>query len=241
MLKIQAAVSLTALCALTMLLRPPPAVALNPSLDVSQYAHTAWTFREGFFNGTVYAFAQADDGYLLLGTQTGVVRFDGVRASPLPLAPGQQLPSTAVGALLPARDGSLWIGTFGGLVSWKDGRLTENAALANQSVIALLEGRDGTVWAGGFGSPAGKLCAIRGESTNCYGEDGSLGGAVTSLYEDADGSLWVGAATGLWRWKPGPPRRYLSERIPSFQGFAQGDHGSGVIVAIDSVSANCRR
>ena len=157
MLKRQAAVSLTALCALSMLLRPPPAAALNPSLDVSQYAHTAWTFREGFFNGTVYAFAQADDGYLLLGTQTGVVRFDGVRASPLPLPPGQQLPSTAVGALLPARDGSLWIGTFGGLVSWKDGRLTEIAALAKQSVIALLQARDGTVWAGGFGSPAGKL------------------------------------------------------------------------------------
>ena len=236
MLKKQAAVSLTALCALSMLLRPPPAVALNPSRDVSQYAHTAWTFREGFFNGTVYAFAQADDGYLLLGTQTGVVRFDGVRASALPLPPGQQLPSTAVGALLPAHDGSLWIGTFGGLVSWKDGRLTKIAALANQSVIALLEGRDGTVWAGGFGSPGGKLCAIRGESTNCYGDDGSLGGAVTSLYEDGDGSLWVGAATGLWRWKPGPPVRYPSERIPSFQGFAQGDHGSGVIVAIDSVS-----
>jgi PAS domain S-box-containing protein len=236
MLKRQFALSLPAVCTLSVLLWPPPVVALNPSLDVSQYAHTAWTFREGFFNGTVYAFAQADDGYLLLGTQTGVVRFDGVRASPLPLTPGQQLPSTAVGALLTARDGTLWVGTLDGLVSWRNGQLTQYPALGHHYVLALLEGRDGTVWAGGFGSPTGKLCAMRGESTNCYGDDGSLGAAVTSLYEDGDGSLWVGAATGLWRWKPGPPRRYPSERIPSFQGFAQGDHDTGVMVAIDSVS-----
>ena len=151
MLKRQAAVALIALCALTILLRPPPAIALDPSLDISQYAHTAWTFRNGFFNGAVYTIAQAADGYLWLGTQTGCVRFDGVRAVPLPLPPGQQLPSTAVGALLPARDGTLWIGTLDGLVSWKNGQLTEYPALAGQSVIALLQERDGTVWAGGFG------------------------------------------------------------------------------------------
>jgi signal transduction histidine kinase/ligand-binding sensor domain-containing protein len=224
-----------ALRTLTLLLCSFPALALDPSLDISQYAHTAWTFRNGFLNGTVYAFAQTPDGYLWLGTQSGIVRFDGVRALPLPLPPGQQLPSTSVGALLTARDGTLWIGTLGGLVSWKNGQLTTYPALAQQSVIALFERRDGTVWAGGFGSPTGKLCAIRGGSTNCYGDDGSLGAVVASLHEDAAGNLWVAAGTGLWRWNPGPPTRYLSERIPSFQGFAQGDHGSGVVVAVDSV------
>ena len=29
-----------------------------------------------------------------------------------------------------------------------------------------------------------------------------------SLYEDSQGNLWAGAATGLWRWKPGPPKLY---------------------------------
>ena len=136
--------------------------ALDPSLDINHYAHVAWTFRNGFLNGAVYSIAQAPDGYLWLGTQSGVVRFDGVRAVPLALPPGQQLPSTAVGALLSARDGTLWIGTLDGLVSWNKGRLTEYPALAHQTVMALLEGRDGTVWVGGFGSPTGKLCAIRG-------------------------------------------------------------------------------
>ncbi|MGB9432015.1 MAG: two-component regulator propeller domain-containing protein [Candidatus Acidiferrum sp.] len=211
------------------------AFALEPSLDISQYAHSAWFFRNGFLNGAVYAIAQTPDGYLWLGTQSGVVRFDGARAVPLALPPGQQLPSTAVTSLLAARDGTLWIGTFDGLASWKDGRLTEYPALAQRSVIALFEDRDGTMWAGGFGGPTGKLCAIRDGRTTCFGEDGRLGAVVTSLYEDSDGSLWVAAATGLWRWKPGPPARFPTARIPSFQAFAQGDDGSGVILALDSV------
>src|SRR5271157_4278581 len=211
------------------------AFPIDPSLDVSQYAHSAWFFRNGFLNGAVYAITQTPDGYLWLGTQSGVIRFDGARAVPLALPPGQQLPSTAVTSLLAARDGTLWIGTFGGLASWKDGRLTEYPALAQRSVIALLEDRDGTIWAGGFGGPTGKLCAIRGGRTTCFGEDGRLGAVVTSLYEDSDGSLWVAAATGLWRWDPGPPARFPSARIPSFQAFTQGDDGSGVIVALDSV------
>ena len=229
------ALALITLGALNALFWSPALAALDPSLGISQYAHVAWTFRNGFLNGAVYAIAQAPDGYLWLGTQSGVVRFDGVRAVPLALPPGQQLPSTAVGALLWARDGTLWIGTLDGLASWSKGRLTEYPALAHQTVITLLEGRDGTVWAGGFGSPTGKLCAIRGQNAKCFGDDGSLGVAVASLYEDAEGSLWVGTATGLWRWNPGPPTRRLSIPIQSSNSLTQGEYGAGVMVATDSV------
>ncbi len=229
------ALALITLVALNAMCWSPPVFALDPSLDVSRYAHTAWTFRNGFLNGAVYAIAQTRDGYLWLGTQSGVVRFDGVRAVPLVLPPGQELPSTAVGALLAAHDGTLWIGTIDGLASWNNGRLTEYPALAHQTVLALLEARDGTVWAGGFGSPTGKLCAIRNGNATCYGDDGSLGAAVPSLYEDTDGSLWVGAATGVWRWNQGSPARYLARPIPNSQAFTLGDHGSGAMVAVDSV------
>ena len=58
------------------------AFALDPSLDVSQYAHTAWKIREGFTKGTIFSTAQTPDGYLWLGTEFGLVRFDGVHAIP---------------------------------------------------------------------------------------------------------------------------------------------------------------
>jgi signal transduction histidine kinase/ligand-binding sensor domain-containing protein len=234
--QIKAARAFVALGTVCVLLWCPHALALDPTLDVSQYAHTAWTYRNGpFLQGAVYAMTQTPDGYLWLGTQAGAVRFDGVRAVPLPLAPGQQLPSAAVGALLTARDGTLWIGTLDGLVSWKNGQLIEYPALARRTVLALLQDRDGTVWAGGFGGPTGILCAIRGGSTACYGDDGSLGSAVASLYEDIDGSLWVGAATGLWRWRPGPPTRYLATPISWGGKMTQGDHGSGLVIAVNDV------
>src|ERR1700677_2225 len=69
---------------------------LNPSLAVSQYAHTVWPTRDGFFKGVIYAMAQRADGYLWLGTEFGIVRFDGVQFEPWQPPPEQHLPSTYV-------------------------------------------------------------------------------------------------------------------------------------------------
>jgi signal transduction histidine kinase/ligand-binding sensor domain-containing protein len=186
----------------------PCASALNPSLDIDQYAHTAWTVRDGFFKGSITSIAQTPDGYLWLGTELGLLRFDGVRAVPWQPPGGEQLPSNIIRRLLTARDGGLWIGTSKGLASWKDGRLTHYPELDGRAVPALLEDREETVWAGGWATPSGRLCAIQSGSVKCYGEDGSLGAGVLSLYEDSGGNLWAGAASGLWRWKPGPPKLY---------------------------------
>ena len=55
------------------------AFALDPALDVSQYAHTAWRVSEGLSKGVlIFAMAQTPDGYLWLGTEFGLLRFDGV-------------------------------------------------------------------------------------------------------------------------------------------------------------------
>jgi len=44
------------------------AFALDPALDISQYAHTVWKIRDGSFKGVIQAIAQTPDGYLWLGT-----------------------------------------------------------------------------------------------------------------------------------------------------------------------------
>src|SRR5712664_194179 len=91
------------------------AFALNPALDVSQYAHTAWKIRDGFAKGTITSIAQTPDGYLWLGTEFGLLRFDGVRSVPWQPPSDQLLPSNDISSLLAARDGTLWIGTGRGL------------------------------------------------------------------------------------------------------------------------------
>lgn len=100
------------------------ASALNPSLDINQYAHKAWTIRDGFFKGIINAIAQTPDGYLWLGTEFGLLRFDGVRAVPWQPPDGEQLLSNFISDLLVAHDGTLWIGTLSGLASWRNSTFT---------------------------------------------------------------------------------------------------------------------
>ena len=95
----------------------PCALALNPALDISQYAHTAWTIRDGFFDSPVQTIAQTPDGYLWLGTEFGLFRFDGVRKVAWNPPGGERLPSANVLKLLVTREGRLWIGTRAGLAS----------------------------------------------------------------------------------------------------------------------------
>jgi PAS domain S-box-containing protein len=189
----------------------PGAYALDPALDVSQYAHTAWQFREGFTQGYTRSIAQTPDGYIWLGTGFGLFRFDGLRVEHWqPPLNGEQLPSNVVVSLDVARDGTFWIGTTKGLASWRDSRLTRYPKLAGLIIASILEDRNGTVWVGGIYSVAsrGKLCAIDGTNVDCYESGAVLGSGVTGLYEDSHHVLWVVGRDGVWRWRPGPPRFY---------------------------------
>ena len=213
----------------------PTASALNPALDVSQYAHTAWIFREGFAQGRVTAITQTPDGYLWLGTEFGLLRFDGVRSVPWHPPGNEHLPDTWVRSLLAARDETLWIGTLQGLASWKDGKLTRYPELAGHSVNTLLADREGTVWAGGYAGPTGTLCAIKNGSAQCDGS--GFGQWVGSLYEDRDGALWAAAQTGLWRWRRRDPKRYpVSEfAVGSSQTLNESDDGRLLIAGQDGI------
>ena len=208
-----------------------PALALDPSLDISQYGHTAWTARDGFSVGAIFAIAQTPDGYLWLGSEFGLYRFDGLHAVTWQPPAGQQLPNKPY-SLLVTRDGTLWIGTFAGLVSWNGRELTRYPEVGENFVTSLLEDREGTVWAGildgRLGSSAGRLCAIRSGHAECYGQDGAFGSFVWSLGEDSSGTLWIGTESGIWRWKPSAPRRY------AMPGMRVGDltsAGDGTLLA----------
>ena len=205
------------------------AFALNPALAVSQYARTSWKVRDGVFKGSIYAIAQTLDGYLWLGTEFGLVRFDGVRAVAWQPSGDQALGAGPIHALLTARDGTLWIGADSGLASWKAGKLTQYPELAGYQVSALLEDRERTVWAGSFGIPTGRLCAIRAGRATC--EDAAVGGGPAGFYEDRKGNLWAGVPNGLWRWKPGDPEFYSLPDEPSgVRVLGEDEDGSLLIV-----------
>ena len=179
--------------------------------DVGQYGHAKWTLRDGGLAGYPRSIAQTRDGFLWLATDFGLQRFDGVRFTSWEPPPGSSLPGVAV-RLLATGDGGLWIGTDQGLARWNDGVLSSYRQLDGEYVYALAEGREGAVWAGTSGGrDNAKLCSIRGGNVDCEGGRrrlGRLGRSVLALHEDESGQLWVGAATGLWRWGKGVPAQY---------------------------------
>src|SRR5580658_6162888 len=166
------------------------AFALDPSLEVSQYAHTSWKVRDGFVKGAIFSIAQTPDGYLWLGTEFGLARFDGVRAVPWQPPAGEHLPSNFISTLIVARDGAIWIGTHKGLARWKGGKLTNYPEVGEGSISALLEDRDGTVWIGAVGSKAAHVCAAKDSKMQCYGA-GLFGDGIDALYEDHKDDLWI--------------------------------------------------
>jgi signal transduction histidine kinase/ligand-binding sensor domain-containing protein len=204
----------------------PGAYALDPALDVSQYAHTAWKVRDGFFKGTITSIAQTPDGYIWLGTEFGLLRFDGVRAVPWQPPAGQQLPGTLITPLLVTRDGTLWIGTTAGLASWKDRELKQVAELSGRPVTSLVETRDGTVWIGTFAESGGTLCDIRSGAVHCEPASDMFGRGIKAMYEDSRGTLWLGLSNGLWRWTPGTTKFFpLPEDPFGITSFAEDEKG----------------
>jgi len=161
------------------------------TLDISQYAHATWKVADGFADGAIYNVAQTPDGYLWIGTDFGVLRFDGVRTTPW--SANGLLPSRNIRTVVTGRDGTLWIGTVNGLASWKDGKLSVYPEFAHHAIKRAMEARDGTVWAVGstFGLTilTGELCAVRNGAVRCWGKDGAFGSRVVTMYEDRKGNL----------------------------------------------------
>src|SRR5271156_269035 len=148
------------------------AFGLDPSLDINQYAHTSWKFRDVFTKGFIESIAQTPDGFLWLGTEFGLVRFDGVKAVEWPI--DASLPSKQIRSLLAGRDGTLWLGTARGLVSLKDAghKAVQYDELIGQTIFSLLEDRAGSIWVAGWSPSKTTLCSIGKGGTQCHGKDG---------------------------------------------------------------------
>ena len=192
------------LCAVAAaLLFAPAAFALDPDRAVTQYVRTSWGTDAGLPQSTGLALAFTRDGFLWVGTEEGVARFDGTAFVVHDRRNTPGLPHNVVYALLGSADGSLWIGTAAGLA-----RIVERSArpygardgVPERAVRCLLADRSGAVWAGTSG---GGLVRIAGEEiTVLTTRNGLPSDEVSSLLEDPDGTLWIATSRGLARRAP---------------------------------------
>jgi ligand-binding sensor domain-containing protein/signal transduction histidine kinase len=144
----------------------------------------------------VTALQQTQDGYLWVGTEHGLARFDGLRFRLFDSDPRSDLATTRIAALFSDSAGRLWIGAEGRQIGWFDsGKLTpvENPELEGLSITALAE-REGTFW---FGAANGRLIRMEGQATRvCTAIAGMPGPPVRKIVIDQSGSVFV--ATESW-------------------------------------------
>jgi len=206
-----------------------PAQALEPTKALTQYVHEMYQQEEGLPENDVAAVIQMRDGYIWLGTEEGLVRFDGIRFTVFDQSNVPELTSVYVRALLEARDGSLWIGTDGGGVyRLKDGKfhayLTPDG-LASDVVRSFYESADGSLWIGTDGHGLGRLKG--GQFSRYTTKEGLADDFVWALLGTEDGSLWIGTNHGLNRLKEGKfslytTREGLANNVVSSLGMGRG-------------------
>ena len=197
---------LVLLVALLLPLGSAPAFALNPHKAISQYSVGAWGTAQGLPQNSIDAMVQTRDGYLWLGTQEGLARFDGVRFRIFDSGNTAAFTNNHVGALLEDREGTLWVGTYGGgLIRGRDGSFesvrTARSGSGLGSVNALGEDASGTLWVGTSASGIARLAA--GQVTEVGQSDGLPSSQVRAIHADPDGTVWVGTAAGLARLSAG--------------------------------------
>ena len=103
----------TALLALGLLAPSVRAFAADPS---GSYSFRSYGPDHGLRNQAVTSLAQDRDGFLFVGTEDGLFRYDGTHFERFGTAEG--LPSDSVTLLHRARDGRLWVATRAGLTAW---------------------------------------------------------------------------------------------------------------------------
>src|ERR1700730_13936325 len=86
-----------------------PAHASDPNRTIAQYLRERWFSDRGFTGNAVTALTQTPDGYLWIGTDKGLLRFDGSIFRTFPRATPTSFPIGPVQALMVSSQGVLWI------------------------------------------------------------------------------------------------------------------------------------
>ncbi len=153
-------------CAAVATLAVIPARSLDPQRHITQYGLQVWTTAQGLPSNAVNAVLQSREGYLWLGTEDGLVRFDGTQFTTYDRSTVPAFKVSDVTALVETPSGTLYAATTGGVVRYKNGafsRFGREQGLGEERVWAICgDGGEG-LW---IGTPHDGLYHLQGEAVS---------------------------------------------------------------------------
>jgi diguanylate cyclase (GGDEF)-like protein len=179
------------------------ALALEPGRALTQARMSVWTADSGLPQSSIYTIVQTRDGYLWMGTEEGLVRFDGARFVVFDRQTAPGLRSSFVSALFEAADGTLWVGTYGsGIARFRNGRLEpfRPDVVGSDRIRDFHAMRDGSLYVTTAG---GGLLHIKGENVTRFTmRDGLPADRLWYMQDDGAGGLWISTfGAGVVRWR----------------------------------------
>jgi signal transduction histidine kinase/ligand-binding sensor domain-containing protein len=223
---------------LLVVLWSPYATAVENVRSIKQFARTAWSAKDGA-PSMIHALAQARDGYLWLGTPSGLYRFDGInfdRYGPDAVA---KFASPDVSSLLALPDGDLWIGFDAGAISCLRGDrrtdYTSRHGVPIGRVLGLAQDAEGTIWA----ATTGGLSHLEGNRWRIVGRDWNFPGkSADAIFLDRQGTLWVATEDTIVFLPKGPRTFHETDiRVELVDQIAEAPSGK---LWIDEVSRSVR-
>jgi signal transduction histidine kinase/ligand-binding sensor domain-containing protein len=182
----------------------------------SVWFYRPWQSEDGLPNNTVAAVAQTPDGFLWLGTPSGLVRFDGINFEDFSPTNFVAPPNRGTVAMLTGREGQLWLALDRGAVVRLDGGAPRAfiSGLPNLIPNGLAEDPEGNLY---VAYRAGVVCGIKDSKVTTYTEKDGLpeGNDICSLATDVHGSVWFAKNGRLGQIRAG---RFQTNHI--FEGVA---------------------
>ncbi|UCH94589.1 MAG: helix-turn-helix domain-containing protein [Candidatus Aminicenantes bacterium] len=172
---------------------------LDPKTPVDKYIHHIWTTRDGLPQNTIHSIVQDSSGCLWLGTDRGVVRFDGSKFKVLHKGNIPAIKNNSITSLLISQKRTLWMGTYGGgITRYKEGKFKNYSledGLTNHFINTIAEDHQQNPW---FGTTGDGVIQLKNNTFTSITHDQGLSyNIVSCLFTDRKGNLWVGTEKGL--------------------------------------------
>jgi ligand-binding sensor domain-containing protein/signal transduction histidine kinase len=174
----------------------------EPGISSESLSFHRWGHEDGLPDETVTALLQTRDGYLWIGTASGLARFDGVEFEAVSLSGAESNRVAAVTSLCEDDQRRLWIGTRESGLFWLAAgvahRFTESAQ--NESITSLAADGSGQLWVGTAGGLFRVNLATLRQATPSLGFTNEL---VSSVHAARSGTIWITTRTGMSQCKNG--------------------------------------